>query len=712
MARGGATDGRRRIVEVLGEQVEALTRLRAADLREDGPETVGHAELIVTTRQRIEFEARTEDHPGPAPEGSGAGARPDAAALEQELARRLADAERAAPEHIQAWVADEDGAYRRLLPAARFLPPASPPAAATLACPDCAGQGRAACGDCQGRGVRPCEDCRGLGRLPCPTCAATPAPPAAPGTAAAPCPDCHGGWRPCGPCEGRGETRCRPCEGTGRRDCPACAATGQRHRIGRIEVRIEVEDRIECPGADPALAAALLAWAGDGRTLADRVRVEQVRTTVAPLAVQTVHRLSVEVRQAVLLAGTRRLGFTALGPQAEPLDRQAVISALLEQDLVILERQAGGSGGHLGEALQRVMESPAHRRIVAGDAVAEDLVSAEHAARTRAAVAQGAARLWQQAMRRPTRALVAASGIAAGAAVMLAGPAVSPILAAAGAWTAAALLGLIADRLACRQVNRRLAGGEVARLLPPPHQPGPRRRMALQALAAGGVAAVAAGLGASRLPWVRARSEARAQAQALDAALDRWSASGKDHRLRAYPDDDLLEQAVARGDTRAAVVLGWKRLVAPGGSVDAAAVRDLFDQAARTPPADPRLAAAVVIGQARLALPPPRGRPSPADLQAAIARLDDLGHGAALPPEGLYTLALLHLARPAVGTVAGLAALQQAADAGHPGACLDLGRRLAAGQGLPRDTAAARRYITFAAGKGVPEAGLVLASLR
>ena len=84
--------------------------------------------------------------------------------------------------------------------------------------------------------------------------------------------------------------------------------------------------------------------------------------------------------------------------------------------------------------------------------------------------------------------------------------------------------------------------------------------------------------------------------------------------------------------------------------------------------------------------------------------------------EALYTLALLQLASSPGTRSAGaeaLATLQQAADAGHPSACLDLGRRLATGApGLRRDLPAARRYLHFAAEKQVPGAAAALASLR
>ena len=84
-------------------------------------------------------------------------------------------------------------------------------------------------------------------------------------------------------------------------------------------------------------------------------------------------------------------------------------------------------------------------------------------------------------------------------------------------------------------------------------------------------------------------------------------------------------------------------------------------------------------------------------------------------PEATYTIALLRLAPALVarhGTAAGLEALQHAADMGHPSACLDLGRRLATGHGLRRDPVAARRYLGFAAERGLPGAQQALTTLK
>jgi TPR repeat protein len=60
----------------------------------------------------------------------------------------------------------------------------------------------------------------------------------------------------------------------------------------------------------------------------------------------------------------------------------------------------------------------------------------------------------------------------------------------------------------------------------------------------------------------------------------------------------------------------------------------------------------------------------------------------------------------------GLDMLARAADQNHAHAALGLGQRLAAGDGVRRDPATARRYLQRAAAAGLPEATTELAKLR
>ena len=163
------------------------------------------------------------------------------------------------------------------------------------------------------------------------------------------------------------------------------------------------------------------------------------------------------------------------------------------------------------------------------------------------------------------------------------------------------------------------------------------------------------------------------------------------------------------GDRQAQQVLAWALLLGVADRpVDAAAARRLLKPlATEVPTVDPT----VRIGLARATLLlEPR---SAAALQAAADDLASIQESQV--PEATYTIALLRRAPALVarhGTAAGLEALQHAADMGHPSACLDLGRRLATGHGLRRDPVAARRYLGFAAERGLPGAQQALTTLK
>ena len=200
--RGSETGRRQRVADVVAAQIEPLTRFRAQDLRELGPEQESWADLTVTTRQRVELDWIVTAHPGALPEGIAACA--DAQALETELQARLAEAERTAPALIQHWAHEDSGRYRRLLPGGLFSAGLEAPLGLDETCPACQGRARLDCPDCSG-GQQPCAGCHGSGRIGCA--------------------DCRGlGRIACGACHGSGRTASAPAGGTS--DCQACSASG------------------------------------------------------------------------------------------------------------------------------------------------------------------------------------------------------------------------------------------------------------------------------------------------------------------------------------------------------------------------------------------------------------------------------------------------------------------------------------------------------
>lgn len=755
--RGQGTGRRRRTAEVIGAHLEATTRFKGSDLKELSPDLDSEAELVVTTRQRIDLDIETATHPGRLPPGTPA--RPDTAALDAALQQRLASAESRVATHIQQWATETPGRYRRLLPDTHLAhdllgealgtewPCAACAQQGRRACTGCTGSGILICPDCQGRRRGTCRECRGLGRLACAACEGRgrvqPAPgaQATPGPAPppVPCAACSQGWLNCVACAGQGEQDCARCSASGSivcpdcqggrtLDCPDCATTGWQHRLGRLRERLEVQDLLEVHHPDPTVAAAITGRPPEITTLDTLCTVEQVRYTTAPLAVQAVQRLKLAVRQASLLVAGQPMQFTALGPALTVVDFQQVAAVLMTHDLVTLEKNAAGSGRHLGEALQRFLQSPLNREIAWRTPAADierqhpGMVDAAYQVRAVQAVQQAIERRWRQQVWRPTLACLGGVGIVAGLAVALGsgrlGVAWTVLLATGLAVGLGVVAWVAAEWRVRRDLARSLGTAEGDRLLRPLRQAGGVRRWQGQSLAAAVVVALAAAAAMTRLPHVRAHAEQARAAVTLAQQLDAWQVSeGKDYRLRHYPSAEALQQAGERtpDDPRLRLVRAWQLLLGPDGvAPDPRAAERLLDGLAD----DHRVGTEAVIGQARVALLL-RSRSLTA-LQTAATSLEALPEP--VPAEALYTLALIQLA-PAMlpragGPSPGFASLQQAADLGHASACFELGRRLAAGSGpgggtgVKRDVAAARRYLGYAEAKGVPGAAQALASLR
>lgn len=745
IVRGQEAGRKRRIAEVIGVQIEPITRFRGADLKELAPDLESGAELVITTRQRVDLDIETADHAGRLPDGISA--RPDTATVEAELQQRLATAESAATTRIQQWATEAPGRYRRLLPGGSFLGDRLDDTIGTewscttcgqrgrLACAGCSGSGGQTCPDCQGRRHGACRQCRGLGRMACGICEGrgmvkagpTPGTPDAP-ESLVPCAACNQGWLRCASCEGRGEQDCARCAASGRivcpdcqgqqeLDCPDCAASGWRHRWGRLRERVEVEDLLEVHHPDTAVAAAITARFTDVATLDEVCTLEQVRYTTAPLAVQAVQRLRLPVRQAQLQVAGQPMQFTALGPALEIVDYQQVAAVLLAHDLDTLEKNVDGSGRHLGDALQRFLQSPLNLDIAARTPLADidrqypSMVDEAYQARALQLAQRAVERLWLQRVRQPRLVCLAGIGVVSALLVVLGSPHVGVVSASALATGGGIAAWVAADWQARRAVARSLQVERSDRLLRPLRQSVAVRRWQITSLAAAVVVALAGAAAMTRLPHVQKQVEQNRAATALQQAVESWLLSDdKDYRLRQYPAADALAQAVEQPsvDPRVRLVRAWQLLLGPDGTPDPRSAERLLDGL----DSDPALATSVVLARARATLWL-RSR-SVSALQAAATALEELPEPHS--PEALYTLALVQLT-PAMaartgGSSAGIDTLQQAADTGHASACFELGRRFGAGAGLRRDLAAARRYLGYAESKGVPGAAKELAALR
>jgi hypothetical protein len=716
--QGQETGRRRRIAEVIGAQLEPITRFKGSDLKELAPDHDSSAELIATTRQRVDLdiECASASHSGRLP--TGIAMCPNVAAMDAELQLRLATAESGAAAQIQQWATEEPGRYRRLLPGGTlFSDPLNGAIGAEwpcticaqrgrLGCKGCTGSGTQTCPDCQGRRHGACRQCRGLGRLAC-----------------------NQDWLNCTACAGRGEQDCTRCATSGRIVCPDCtgqqevdcldcATTGWHHQWGRLRERLEVEDLLEVHHPDPAIAEAIAARFTDMPTLDTFCTLEQVRYTTAPLAVQAIHRLKLPVRQARLQVAGQPMHFTALGPALEIIDHQQIASVLLAHDLATLEKNAAGSGRHLGEALQRFLQSPLNREIAARTPPTEiarlhpGMVDETYQTRALQSALRAVERLWLQRVWRPRLFCLVGVGVVAALAVVLGSPRLGLVSAATLAVGTGTVAWLIADWQARQGLAQSLQIPQGDRLLRPLRQSDTVRHWQLKSLAAAVLVALASAGGMARLPLVRQHAEQAQAASVLSEQLGAWLVSeGKDYRLRHYPAAAALAQAAEQTptDPRARLIRAWQLLLGTDSvAPDPRAAERLLDGL----DAHPQLGSATVIARARATLWL-RSR-SVTALQTAATALEMLADPQ--QPEALFTLALVQLtptfAARTGGPQQGLVTLQQAADLGHASACFELGRRLASGTGLRRDLVGARRYLGYAEAKGVPGAAQAAAAIH
>ena len=736
----GQPSGRRlRIADVIGAQIEPITRFRSTDLKELVPDTDSSADLVVTTRQRADLDIETSSQPGRmAPDIRRC---PDVAAMDAELQQRLATAESTATARIQQWATEEPGCYRRLLSrGVLFSNQVHETCGVEWGCTTCAQRGHVACSACEGNGAKTCpdclgrqrcacRDCRGLGRIACGVCEGRALVKATPLETLVPCAACSQGWLGCTTCAGQGETDCARCEASGSvvcpdcqgqqtLDCPVCQTTGWLHRWGRLRERLEVEDLLELHHPEPTIAKAIAARFHDVTTLDAVCTLEQVRYTTAPLAVQAIHRLKLPVRQARLQVAGQAMQFVAIGPSLDIIDLQGIAAVLLAHDLATLEKNTAGTGRHLVDALQRFLQSPLNREIAARTLQSDierlhpGMVDEAYPPRALEAVRHAIERLWLQRIWRPRLLGLVGVGVVAALAVLLGNPRVGLTIATVLALGVGVLAWLLVDWQARQGLARSLQIPEGDRLLRPLRRSAVVRQWQLKSLAAAALVALASAGAMTRLPQIRQQTEQAEAARTLTRQLDAWLATeGKDYRLRHYPTAAELDQAIAQTppDPRAQLVRAWQLLLGTHGvSPDPRAAERMLHSLDR----EPGLAGAAVVAQARVTLA--LNSRSAATLLAAVSTLESLPDPD--QPEGLYTLALLQLS-PVLsarlgGAERGLSTLQQAADLGHASACFELGRRLASGNGLRRDLVAAKRYLGYAQAKGVPGAADAADAIR
>jgi TPR repeat protein len=202
--------------------------------------------------------------------------------------------------------------------------------------------------------------------------------------------------------------------------------------------------------------------------------------------------------------------------------------------------------------------------------------------------------------------------------------------------------------------------------------------------------------GVQLLPFVRSHQAEQRDLGQANQLLDQWFAqSSVDLRQRSYPSARLLANRAEAGDRRAQLILAWQLLLGAGGTVKDVASAGLWLEKGSAPAGQNSLwLAAKAVHVLNQDITPDAIRAAAADLHQAAER------GvveARFWEAGIY----LEERGPAYDLKRGIQTLTQAADQRHARAALALGERFAKGQGVRRDTAAARRYLQIAALAGL-----------
>lgn len=746
--------GTGRVCAQVGAHLEPVTRFGTADLIEVEPEQLLAVPLTLTADQHVSFAIDLRHGPGALPAGTQKLA--GEAAVDQTLQAWLATARQQAPQALQRWAEADTGSYRRLLPgAAGFL---TRPGAVghEHRCTTCGGSCQVTCGSCHGQGQLRCHTCSGDGRVNCSychgrkrqncincggrgqwneyqtrqvwdasrnswesvtdtlhrsclTCSAS-------GTTT--CHHCeYDGKVSCSGCFGRGQNPCSTCRATGRVDCDACRASGIQHRSGTLVARAEREESLAVDTADAALRELVLQRVplADLPALGALLRV---RHQVTGAGVRSTHELRLDVRRGTLRAGQEAFVIHGFGPQTRIFSFENIASRLLADDLAALEqavaaasgwRRQRGNGllGHLGDFLRSELNLLLGERMGDAGSTPEQaaqaverqfagMVDADYVTRATQALRQAVAKVYASELMEPAAYLLGLVALAAVATCALGWPLASPWAAAGTALGGGVLAWFGLEWLTQRRIRRPFEGDYGRRLVAQLRANGSVRRWRVGMVTAGAAAALGAAHVVPWLPYVGDHQRQQRDVAAVQAQLAQWGRQATpDFRLRPYPPQPALLARAEAGDTRAQLVLAWRLLLGAGGvGKDVAAAGDWLERARPAASGDNlwRAAHAVqVLNQDAL----------PDAIRAAAA---DLGRAAdAGLVEARYWEARIYLmpGSPLHDPRRAQQALTQAAQLGHANAALLLGQRLASGDGLRRDPAAARRWLQQAGAAGL-----------
>jgi hypothetical protein len=348
------------ILNTVSKHLERITRFEAKDLQLLKPEENLLLPVTLELSQSVTFSIKSQQ--GAASLPSSVVKVPDKSTLNEISLDVLALARHQAPDAVQDWVAQDDGAYRRLMPVlATFRdtvrahgyehPCLECNGACTVVCRNCSGSGDCSCSDCSGTGKRSCYSCHGSRQTNCGACngrgrwtelngSAGPQQKqcnVCTGSGKAKCTYCdYDGKIRCQSCTGTGSKPCKTCGRTGRVNCRDCSASGIQHESQIVAATVDVTENLNVVSNDQKLLAVvhskidLDALQGYGRLL-------KTQSKITGTTIVSIYDLELLLCQADIQAASKHFLIYGFGSNKSVVDFSNIAGELLEGDLKLLE---------------------------------------------------------------------------------------------------------------------------------------------------------------------------------------------------------------------------------------------------------------------------------------------------------------------------------------------------------------------------------------
>lgn len=754
-----------RVCAVVAEHVEPVTRFDVTDLCETIPEEIYSVPLELTLSQYVQF--TTQQFRGTSRLPSGVTRVSNVYDFNDDIQSILDKAKQNAPKAMKAWANASAGSYRRLMPPSSTFLSAPGSVGYEYTCPTCNGTCQVSCHSCHGSGNCTCYDCSGTGKVNCRNCY---------GTTKITCTSCNGrgswseqvsqqvwdygtssyrtsytteyrhcsacyssgrtscydcsydGKISCFRCSGNGNVNCVACGATGKVGCSSCSASGIQYVWGTVHATVMQEESLSDTSEDETLKQ-LIHKKLLPEELPELGEICQVEHDVSASSVITRHKIRLDVRRATIRAHAHDFVIYGFGPIPRVLSFENIAGHLLTDDLIALETSVARASrwrphqsddllditadflrSELNMLIAEKMTDLQVNQQDEGDGVADHfngLVASDYSVRATNALRGALARLYGSELMEPAVYLCGITALLAGILFTLGWP-------EQGAWSAvfwsligATLIWMVLEWQTRQRIAKRFEHDLARRVLRQLAANGSVGRWRIGISVA---AFLVVGLmisSVSQLPFVRnIQTEQRERTQS-DQVLSQWATqSTSDFRMRNYPSRQMLDEKAQAGDARAQLILTWQLLLGAGGaSKDVEAAGKWLSQPQTQATKDPLWQAARAVYILNQDAMPDAIRTAENDLdQAAKQGL----------VEASFWQARIYLEEhsPLHDMERGISLLTRAADNYHAHAALNLGQRLANGEGVSRDSAAARRYLQSASVAGLPEATAALAKLR